>query len=119
MLTGRRIDGEEAVRLRLCGEALERDEVLPRALAVAAGIAAQTAPRAVAVAKYLLQRAMETDYATLQEEEIALFNRLAGEPDTAEGVNSFLEKRLPHWVGRASEEPTWRPPLTRRDGSAA
>jgi enoyl-CoA hydratase/carnithine racemase len=119
MLTGRRIDGEEAVRLRLCGEAVDRAEVLPRALAVAAGIAEHTAPRAVAVVKHLLQRAMETDLATLQQEEIALFNRLAGEPDTAEGVTSFLEKRPAHWVGRASEEPTWGSPLTRREGSAA
>jgi enoyl-CoA hydratase/carnithine racemase len=118
MLTGRRIDGEEAVRLRLCGEAVERDEVLPRALAVAAGIAEHTAPRAVAVVKHLLQRAMETDFATLQQEEMGLFNRLAGEPDTAEGVTSFLEKRPARWVGRASTEPTWSPPVS-RDGSAA
>ena len=47
--------------------------------------------------KHLLQRAMETDFATLQQEEIGLFNRLAGEPDTVEGVTSFLEKRPPHW----------------------
>jgi enoyl-CoA hydratase/carnithine racemase len=119
MLTGRRIDGEEAARLGLCGEAIDRGEVLPRALDVARGIAEHTAPRAVAVVKHLLQRATETDLATLQQEEIGLFNRLACEPDTAEGVASFLEKRPPHWVGRASEEPTWGPPPARRDGSAA
>jgi len=118
MLTGRRIDGEEAVRLGLCGEAVDRDEVLPRALAVAVGIAEHTAPRAVAVVKHLLRRAMDTDFATLQQEEIALFNRLAGEPDTTEGVSSFLEKRPPRWVGRASTEPTWPAPH-RRNGSAA
>jgi enoyl-CoA hydratase/carnithine racemase len=119
MLTGRRIHGEEAVRLRLCGEAVDRHEVLPRALAVAAGIAEQTAPRAVAVVKHLLQRAMETDFATLQHEEILLFNRLAAEPDTAEGVASFLEKRPPRWSGRPSAEPTWPTRSDRPDGSAA
>jgi enoyl-CoA hydratase/carnithine racemase len=107
ILTGRRFDGEEAVRLGVCGEAVQRDQVLSRALEVAAEVVVHTAPRAVAVSKYLLQRAMESEYGPLRREETELFGRIAREPDTAEGVAAFLEKRLPRWSGRPSSEPTW------------
>lgn len=107
MLTGRLFEGAEAVRLGVCGEAVDRHRVLPRALEIAADLAAHTAPRAVAVTKYLLMRAMEADFAEIRAEELALFRRVAREPDAAEGVAAFLQKRAPRWTGRASSEPTW------------
>jgi enoyl-CoA hydratase/carnithine racemase len=110
MLTGRRFDGEEAVRLGVCGEAADRGDVLPRALEIAADLVRNTAPRAVAVTKYLLRRALETEFADLRQEETRLFARVALEPDAAEGVAAFLEKRPPRWTGRPSEEPVWSVP---------
>lgn len=107
MLTGRRFDGEEAVRLGVCGECVDRAAVLPRALEIAADLVRHTAPRAVAVSKYLLRRAMETKFDALREEETTLFTRVALEPDAPEGVAAFLEKRPPHWTGRASTERLW------------
>lgn len=110
LLTGRRIDGAEAVRMGVCGEAVDRDRVLARALEMAEDIARHTAPRAVAVSKYLLQKAERTNYTDLRAEEIELFARIADEPDAAEGVAAFLERRQPRWSGRASTEPTWHAP---------
>ncbi|ABH00505.1 probable enoyl-CoA hydratase (plasmid) [Rhodococcus jostii RHA1] len=110
LLTGRRIDGEEAVRLGVCGEAVDRDRVLERALEIAEDIARHTAPRAVAVSKYLLQKAEWTGFTELRAEETELFARVADEPDAEEGVAAFLERRPPRWSGRASAEPTWQAP---------
>ena len=110
LLTGRRFDGAEAVRLGVCGEAADRDAVLPRALGIAAGLVRHTAPRAVAVTKHLLLRSLETGFAALREEETGLFTRVALEPDAAEGVAAFLEKRRPRWTGHASAEPVWAAP---------
>ncbi|GGJ62715.1 enoyl-CoA hydratase/isomerase family protein [Streptomyces brasiliensis] len=110
LLTGRRIDGVEAVRLGVCGEAVDRDRVLDRALEIARDLAHNTAPRAVAVTKFLLRRAADTGFAELRAEETALFTRLAQEPDAPEGVAAFLEKRPPRWSGDAGTEPTWPVP---------
>lgn len=107
LLTGRRIDGAEAVRLGVCGEAVDRDRVLDRALEIALDFARNTAPRSVAITKYLLRRAADTGFAELRAEETELFTRIAQEPDAAEGVAAFLEKRDPRWSGDAGSEPIW------------
>ncbi|MEU7811662.1 enoyl-CoA hydratase-related protein [Pseudonocardia sp. NPDC049154] len=107
LLTGRRIDGEEAVRLGVCGEAVDRADVLDRALEIARDLARNTAPRAVAVTKYLLRKAADTGFAELRAEETDLFTRVALEPDAPEGVAAFLEKRPARWTGDPTTEPTW------------
>jgi enoyl-CoA hydratase/carnithine racemase len=107
LLTGRRFSGAEAVRLGVCGEAVPRDRVLSRAMEIAADIAENVAPRSAAVTKHLLRRAGDVPFQTLLAEESEWFIRLALEPDAAEGVAAFVERRTPRWTGLASAEPVW------------
>lgn len=85
---------------------MHRDRVLPRAVEIATDQAANTAPRAVALTKHLLLRATEAGFTEIRAEELALLRWVAREPDGADGVAAFLEKRAPRWTGRASSEPT-------------
>ncbi|MGW0043622.1 enoyl-CoA hydratase/isomerase family protein [Rhodococcus sp. NPDC003348] len=100
ILTGRRFSGEEAERLGVCTQAVPRDRVLERALTLAKEVADRTAPRAVGLAKRLMLDGLEDRFAPSLSRESDLFVALAREPDAAEGVNAFLEKRAPRWTGR-------------------
>ncbi|WP_309240856.1 enoyl-CoA hydratase/isomerase family protein [Nocardia sp. BSTN01] len=105
LLTGRRIDGAEAVRLGVCNECVDRGEVLHRAMDIARDIVERTAPRAVAASKYLLAHSQGTDFRASRAYETEMFMRLAAEPDAAEGVAAFLEKRRPRWTGNVGADP--------------
>ena len=59
LLTGRTIKGREAADLGLASEALPAEEVLPRAMEIAADIAANTAPVSVAATKKLLWQGID------------------------------------------------------------
>ena len=74
------------------------DEVLPTALAIAHEIATQTAPSAVALTKRLAYEMLaETDREAAFHREWELFRWMGRQPDSAEGVASFVEKRPPQF----------------------
>ncbi len=97
LLTGRIFLGTEAAELGLASRALPADEVLPAALAVAHDIADNASPAAVAMSKSLLWQGLGTGVATMQQLEEQRFFWAAGQPDAAEGVTAFLERRPPEW----------------------
>jgi enoyl-CoA hydratase len=97
--TGALIDADAAARIGLVNEVTEPAELLPRARAVAAEIAAR-APLAVAAAKRALRRGPElplTDGLALERQ---LFAGLFATHDQKEGMRAFLDKRAPVWSGR-------------------
>jgi enoyl-CoA hydratase/carnithine racemase len=99
LLTGRVLDGAEAERIGLVNCALPRDEVLPRALALAEQIAA-CAPLAVRGARLALARAESVDLASqldFEAEQQALCYETA---DLAEGLAAARERREPRFTGR-------------------
>ena len=104
-LTGRLVLGPEAVALGLAHRTLPRDAVLPEAQRWAAQIAAQGAPVALGATKRLLWDGLAADGRDFAALERAIFRALAGGPDAAEGIASFLEKRAPRWSQRVTE--TW------------
>jgi enoyl-CoA hydratase/carnithine racemase len=81
----------------LASEALPREQVLPRALERAKDIAANTAPVSVAIAKRLLWEGLTASVPQMREREGKLFTWAGNQPDSKEGVMSFLEKRMPAW----------------------
>lgn len=106
LLTGRRLDGAEVVRLGLASRSLPAADVLPAALAMARDIATYVAPRSAALSKRLLWDTARHGYGPAQVAalETELHHRLMGTPDAAEGVRAYLERREPRWSARVSAE---------------
>ena len=79
--------------------------LLERARELGEEIARDTAPVSVAIVKRLLWRQINCDdplaAKTLEDE---LFTWIGKQPDAAEGVHSFLEKRAPRWTMRPSRD---------------
>jgi enoyl-CoA hydratase/carnithine racemase len=108
LLSGRTFRGEEAAALGLASEAMATEEVVPRARDWARDIAVSAAPASVAIAKRLLWEGVtETPRETMAKEK-QLLAWVGKQPDAAEGVRSFLERRSPQWKLRASTDlPDW------------
>jgi enoyl-CoA hydratase/carnithine racemase len=108
LLSGRTFRGEEAAELGVASEAFPAEEVLPRAREWARDVAVNAAPASVAIAKRLLWEGMtETPRETMAKEG-RLLAWVGKQPDAAEGVRSFLERRPPEWKLSASTDlPDW------------
>ncbi|MBW2244514.1 MAG: enoyl-CoA hydratase/isomerase family protein [Deltaproteobacteria bacterium] len=108
LLSGRTFRGEEAAALGVASEALPAEEVLPRAQEWAADVAANAAPASVAIAKRLLWESVTETPAETMAKEGPLLAWIGKQPDAAEGVRSFLERRPPEWKLSASTDlPDW------------
>jgi enoyl-CoA hydratase/carnithine racemase len=104
LLTGRKIDGEEALRSGVASCVVPADQVLARALEIARDLAAHTAPLSVAFSKRLLWESFALDPAAVERRETALHQLLMGRPDAIEGVAAYLERRPPRWRGSVSRD---------------
>src|SRR5476649_396697 len=92
LLTGDQIDAREALRIGLVSEVLPHGELLPRARALAAKIAANQ-PLAVRAIKQGLRRVAFGDPREIGSWAIDTIYGLFQTEDHREGVKSFLEKR--------------------------
>ena len=98
LLTGRIIDGDEAVRLGLALRAVPPEQVLPQALELAATIAAR-APLATRLTTAALRGGGHADHAAaLQWEALAQAVTLVTD-DLQEGLAAQREKREPRFTG--------------------
>jgi enoyl-CoA hydratase/carnithine racemase len=104
MLTGRAISCDEALSKGLIDEVVAPEELMPRARAYAAELAAHCAPASIAVARQLMWRmaAAPDPYVAHDYESLALAALLA-HPDSIEGVRSFAERRRPAFTGTGSD----------------
>jgi enoyl-CoA hydratase/carnithine racemase len=108
LLSGRTFRGEEAAALGLASEAMASEEVVPRARDWARDVAANAAPVSVAIAKRLLWEGVTENPRETMAKEKSLLAWVGNQPDAAEGVRSFLERRPPQWKLRASTDlPNW------------
>ena len=98
LLTGAIIDAREALRIGLADEVVPTAELMTRAEALAAEIAAN-APLAVAETLRAVDEGLclPLDLALLRE--ATRFGALCATADRTEGARAFLEKRLPVWKG--------------------
>lgn len=97
LLTGRIVTGPAAVTMGLASECLPKDDLIPRAMAIAEDIAANTAPVSVALSKKLLWEGLATKIPDMMKTEGEILQWLGSSADMKEGVRSFLEKRPPEW----------------------
>jgi enoyl-CoA hydratase len=98
LLTGKIIDAAEALRIGLVDEVVPAEELMGRARALAAEIAAQS-PLAITETLKAVDEGLDLplDLALLREAE--RFGHLCDTADKAEGTRAFLEKRSPVWKG--------------------
>lgn len=99
LFTGEVIDAETAKDIRLVRRVVDDAELMPAAHELAATIAANP-PLAVAALKAGLRRAVDPDWASLGRWVSRTLGELFTTEDHREGVQSFLEKRDAHYVGR-------------------
>ncbi len=97
MLSGRMITGREAAEMGLASQALPSQEVLPATLERAREFL-KAAPVSVAVSKRLLWEGLISSVPEIDKREFPLFRWVCQQPDTIEGIKSFLEKRGPKWT---------------------
>jgi enoyl-CoA hydratase/carnithine racemase len=108
LLTGRKIDGDEAERLGLATRVVAAAEVLDTAHEIARDIARNTAPLSVGVTKRLLWESGALDAAGIERRETALHHHLMGRADAVEGVTAYLERRAPQWKLSVTRDwPEW------------
>ena len=108
LLTGKMFTGVDAAAWGLASEALDADQVLPRALDIAHEIATHVAPVSVAVSKRLLWADPPPTRAAMHQLETDLHLVLMGRPDSREGVLAFLDKLDPEWTMTLENDwPTW------------
>jgi enoyl-CoA hydratase len=96
ILSGRTLDGTEAVAAGLASRSLPEGEWLEGAIAVATEIAARP-PLAQLLAKECVRRAGEVPLDAGIEAERRAFAMLLGSAEAREGIAAFLEKRPPSW----------------------
>lgn len=97
LLSGRTFLAEEARELGLVNHVVEPGELLERAMAYAADIAANCSPVSLAVIKAQAYRDALDDVAAVTARAKTLMNESLTRPDLIEGVVSFLEKRPPNF----------------------
>lgn len=100
VLTGKRIDAQEAQKIRLINEVVPHDDLLPAAMRLAEEILA-CAPLAVQASKQVMlqSRDMPEMKASVETEYEAAIKMLNSQ-DAIEGPLAFAEKRKPRWSGR-------------------
>ena len=99
ILSGELIPASEAYRIGLVNEVVAADRLITRAEEILKQIAL-SAPIAVKLALEATNKSMETSQSEGLLLEAAYFGLCAATEDKKEGTTAFLEKRVPHFIGR-------------------
>lgn len=99
LLTGQRIDAQEAYRIGLVNKVVPRDELMAAAKQLAETIC-QVGPLAVRATKEAMIRGsnMTLEEGLQLEKEMA--TKVKSSDDFQEGAKAFAERRKPEWKGR-------------------
>ena len=103
-MSGRFFSGAEAADIGLAARAVPSGEVVETALDWASDLAANTAPVSVAVTKKMMWENLLPEIEDTFRKELRLIPWLGSQPDAAEGVMHFIEKRSPSWSGSVLED---------------
>jgi enoyl-CoA hydratase/carnithine racemase len=97
--TGRRIPGDEAVRIGLADLLVPQDEVRKASQALALEIA-QSAPLAVVSTRETMRRGLIDEVEAATERELVEQDWLRRTEDFSEGIKAMADRRLPNFQGR-------------------
>jgi len=99
VLTGRRVDAEEAHRLGFVNEVAGKKDWLDRAVELAQVVASRP-PIAIRLGKQAVLAAEEMPLAGSLDHERRLYEIAMATEDRVEGMSAFIEKREPQFRGR-------------------
>jgi enoyl-CoA hydratase/carnithine racemase len=99
LYTGRRIDGEEALRIGMADRLVPLDQVRDQARALAAEIA-ESGPLAVRSIRRTMRRGLADRIRIATDHELVEQDWLRATEDFKEGIQSTAERRTPRFVGR-------------------
>ncbi len=98
-LTGKVFSAQEALDCGLVSKVVEPEEVVPTARAIALEIARNSAPVSAALIRQLIWTMSGADHPMEAHRiESKCFHWIGQQPDAAEGITAFLEKRLPNFT---------------------
>lgn len=97
LLSSRRVTGEEAAALGVVNKAMPAEEVLPHAVRYVQDLAAKCSPASLAVMKRQVYEQLTATLGPSEKEARRLMVESFGRPDFKEGVESFTQKRPPHF----------------------
>ena len=100
LLSSRVFLAEEANAFGLIHQLCEPEELMPAVTVYATRLAETVSPSSLAETKRQLYTDLHRDAAAAVGESEDLLNRMTREPDFAEGVRAWMEKRPPRWPGR-------------------
>jgi crotonobetainyl-CoA hydratase len=103
ILTGRRLEADEALALNLVNRVVAPEALLSSALELAEAIA-RAAPLAITAARDILRATegleVEQAYTLMRSGDIPSYRTMLTSEDALEGPRAFAEGRLPQWQGR-------------------
>lgn len=99
MLTGRRMEAEEAARWGFINRVVPRAD-LDAAVAETVGLLTSKSPLITSLGKRSFYSAEDMDFDAALEYLAGMLTVCLESEDTVEGVSAFLEKRKPEWKGR-------------------
>ena len=100
VLTGQRIDAQEARRISLINQVVPHAELMSAAHTLARQLL-NCAPLAVQASKQvMLQSLSQPDLKTAMQQRYEAAERMLASQDAVEGPLAFSEKRKPRWTGR-------------------
>jgi enoyl-CoA hydratase/carnithine racemase len=105
MVSGRVFDAAEAHAAGMVTALHEPDEVLDKAYELARDLIRTTAPVSVAVIRQMLYRVAPLDSPfPVRSLDSRLIAGSASNPDTIEGIMSFLQRRDPQWTQKVPDD---------------
>ena len=97
LLSSRAFTAEEALALGLVNEVHPAEAVLPATLDYARRLLQTVSPGSLRQTRWQIYRDLHRDVASAVTDSEALLGEMMRDPNYAEGVSAFLEKREPDW----------------------
>jgi enoyl-CoA hydratase/carnithine racemase len=98
LLSSRVVLAEEAATMGLVNKVLPPDELLDHTYAYAHQLATEVSPASLRITKHQLYGDLHGDVGSSVERSVELIDQMMGEPDYAEGVRAYMEKRPPRFA---------------------